>query len=52
VQVVVVIPSKLTRKQKDLLAEFEAESKSAAYKPVNEFSRKLKKHLSEKTGKE
>ncbi len=52
VQVVVVIPSKLTRKQKDLLAEFEAESKSAAYKPVNEFSRKLNKHSSEKTGKE
>ncbi|MFV1957273.1 MAG: molecular chaperone DnaJ [bacterium] len=51
VQVVVVIPSKLTRKQKDLLAEFEAESKSASYKPVNEFSRKLKKHPPEMTGK-
>lgn len=49
IQVVVVIPSKLTRKQKDLLAEFEAESKSTAYKPVTEFARKMKKHSPGKT---
>jgi molecular chaperone DnaJ len=44
VRIQVEIPSKLTRKQKDLLEEFSSESKPSAYRSVNEFSKKLSKH--------
>ncbi len=46
VRVTVETPSKLTRKQKELLKEFEQGSKPGAYKAVKEFTARSKKYAS------
>jgi len=43
IRIVVEIPGKVSKKQKEMLKEFGSESKKTAYKAVNEFTKKVDK---------
>ena len=43
IRAMVEIPGKLSRKQRDLLEDFQRQERSSAYKAVRDFDRKMKK---------